>query len=163
MKYSTPELLFYPIYTDQALLNIPQPTHKPLLLTNTISNTTRNPHHSSTYLEESNKLKCYSDHDNFSPSLLPSPSPSFSTLSTPSLKHHIIESTTISKQYHENQVPSTSRLYYPLRHQQGVWSYSRLHQYYPLLSRPIIPHHLYHQTINLLYPLLLSPLLLSRV
>ena len=111
ITYSQPELLFHSIYSDQALLNIPSTTHKPFLqypisypslnVNNIISNTTRNPHHSSIYLEDSNELKYYSDHDNLSPSLLPSPSLSFSTLTTPSLKHHIIESTIISKPYHK--------------------------------------------------------------
>ena len=31
MKYAQPELLFHPIYSDQALLNIPLPVHKSLL------------------------------------------------------------------------------------------------------------------------------------
>ena len=79
-------------------------------------------------------MKCYSAHDNFSPSLLSPPSPSFSKLNIPSLKHTIIDSTTMPKQYHENHVPSVPRLYHLLRHHQGVWSYSRLHQYYPLYS-----------------------------
>ena len=143
MKYSQPELLFHPIYSDQVLLNIPPPTHKPLLqysvsypslnVNTIISNITRNPHHSSTYLEESNELKYYSDHEKFSPSLIPSSPPSLSTLSTLSLKHHIIETTTISKQYPFDTNKASGRILDSINTTQ-----------YILASRPIIPHYLYH-------------------
>ena len=75
ITYSQPELLFHSIYSDQALLNISPPTHKPLLqylvsysslnVNNIISNIVLNPHHSSRYLEDSNELKYYSDHEFF--------------------------------------------------------------------------------------------------
>ena len=78
-----------------------------------------------------------------------------------SFNQNIIDPTTISTHYSNTSVPYTLRLYNPLQYQEGIRSDFRLHQYchYILVYHPIIPHHIYHQEITLLYPLLLSPIL----
>ena len=67
----------------------------------------------------------------FSPSLQYSQDFSFNT-GILSFNQNIIYPTTIPTYFPNNPVPYTPCLYNPLQHQQGIWLYSRLHQYYPL-------------------------------
>ena len=144
--YFQKELLFDPIYNNRPSITIPPPTHTPLLqypisypylnVNNIISNT--NISHSvstsfssqncGTILDQPNHQSSSNTSQSYSsqrlPSTLPFPSPSFH------------EPNKTNKQYHETKVQKV-RLYHPLRHQQGVWSYSRFHQYctnYPGVS-----------------------------
>ena len=95
----------------------------------------------------------------FSPSFQCSQDLSFNTV-MPSFNQNIFDPTTMSKHYTNTPVPYAPRLYNPLQHQQGIWSYTRLHQYYTLYpdissnnSTSISPGN------HFLYSLYLSPIL----
>ena len=75
----------------------------------------------------------YSPSTSLSPSLQSSQDFSLNT-STPSFNQNILDSTTMHSHFPNPTGPYTPRLYNPLQHQQGIWSYSRLHQYYLLYS-----------------------------
>ena len=68
-----------------------------------------------------------------SPSLQSSQDFSLNT-SIPSFNQNILDSTIMPSHFPNPPGPYTPRLYNPLQHQQGIWSYFRLHQYCPLYS-----------------------------
>ena len=72
----------------------------------------------------------------FNKAVIHYPSSSSSILHNSPITLNTHEPNKTNKQYHETKVQK-ARLYHPLRHQQGVWSYSRFHQYctsYPGVS-----------------------------
>ena len=171
--YSQTELLFYPIYSDRALLTNPPPTHTPLLqypvsypylnVNTIINNTTCTLLNLSTYHDDSNESKLYLDHNNLSHSLIPSPSFPSSILSTSSIEHKTHEFNKTQKNIKKTKFQNLDyiTLFNTNKVSGCILDFANT-AHSTLVSRSIIPHHPYHQMINLLQKLLPPPIRLSR-